>query len=533
MPSNPLNVFRGPDSLAQFLDPDSSPPLPLVELPGALNPLRRKGVRIYAKLLTQLPAQNVKSLPARLTTGSIALNMLQNEHNAQHQRIVEASSGSTVLSQAMIARALWNHEDVHAFVTNKKHPDSLKLLRFFGIKVNLYGGLAQQEPYDPKGIMARLRRLAETDSTVCYPGQYHNDCNWKSHEQWTGAQIWKQLPEVRVFASTVGTGGCAVGTGSYLKSRNPAVQVVGVCNVFGDPTPGPRHFPNFESSPFPWRQTIDHFESVASVDSYRTSMKLSRYGLIAGPSSGEALHGLLVYLEKTSANNGLDNLRDPATGEIHCVFVCADLPYQYMDMYYRKLPAEEFPPIQNEVRYDMEDLLCSRPSPCLCRTLPGEIPDFSSGSCSLISDSSSCDSSAVSHSVFSTPQSPAGHDSELQDFMVLDLRPDSIFGTSHLRHSYNFPLPMIKDDLFGDAKAVQQRWMQLNGLFNEESWLWTNKREMLVLCGDGDSSRMATAMLRAKGCEAYCVEGGFPALELTYVRMIDARKTAEEPAEQT
>lgn len=63
MSSNPLNVFKGPDSLTKFFNPDSNPPLPLVELPDAVNPLRQEGVRIYAKLLTQLPAQNVKSLP--------------------------------------------------------------------------------------------------------------------------------------------------------------------------------------------------------------------------------------------------------------------------------------------------------------------------------------------------------------------------------------------------------------------------------------------------------------------------------------
>lgn len=39
----------------------------------------------------------------------------------------------------------------------------------------LYGGLAQQEPHDPRGIMARLRRLAKADANVCYLGQYDND----------------------------------------------------------------------------------------------------------------------------------------------------------------------------------------------------------------------------------------------------------------------------------------------------------------------------------------------------------------------
>lgn len=63
--ANPLNIFRGPDSLRKYFNPDEQPPLPLVELPEKLNPFRRDGVRIYAKLLTALPAQNVKALPGK------------------------------------------------------------------------------------------------------------------------------------------------------------------------------------------------------------------------------------------------------------------------------------------------------------------------------------------------------------------------------------------------------------------------------------------------------------------------------------
>jgi hypothetical protein len=57
------NVFRGPNSVVDFFDPDKNPPLPLVEIPDRLNPYRKDGVRIYAKMLTNLPAHNVKSLP--------------------------------------------------------------------------------------------------------------------------------------------------------------------------------------------------------------------------------------------------------------------------------------------------------------------------------------------------------------------------------------------------------------------------------------------------------------------------------------
>lgn len=79
------------------------------------------------------------------------------------------------------------------------------------------------------------------------------------------------------------------------------------------------------------------------------SMKLSREGLICGPSSGEALQGLLQHLAGLKEAGGLEELIDNKTGEISCVFTCSDLPYQYLPGYFEKLGAEEFPPIENEV----------------------------------------------------------------------------------------------------------------------------------------------------------------------------------------
>lgn len=78
-------------------------------------------------------------------------------------------------------------------------------------------------------------------------------------------------------------------------------------------------------------------------------MNLSRHGIIAGPSSGEALCGLLAHLHTLKAQGRLGELAETSTGEIHCVFVCADLPYQYMDLYFKKLGIDEFPPTFNEV----------------------------------------------------------------------------------------------------------------------------------------------------------------------------------------
>lgn len=62
---NMRNVYIGPDSLKNYFDPDYQPPLPLVELPAHLNLFYADGVRIYAKMMTMHPANNVKALPGK------------------------------------------------------------------------------------------------------------------------------------------------------------------------------------------------------------------------------------------------------------------------------------------------------------------------------------------------------------------------------------------------------------------------------------------------------------------------------------
>ncbi|KAF4830200.1 Cysteine synthase B [Colletotrichum tropicale] len=532
------NVFSGPNSVVDYFDPDKNPPLPLVEIPDRLNPFKEDGVRIYAKMLTCLPAQNVKSLPA--------LKMLREKPQAQDRKIVEASSGSTVLSLGIIARVLWGNGDVDAYVTNKKPPESLNLLRFFGIRPCLYGGLAQQEPTDPTGIMCRLRRRAAQDDDMVYPGQYDNPNNWRAHEEWTGPQIFRQLPQINMFCSTVGTGGVITGTGVYLKSRKPSVKILGVFNKFGDPTPGPRHFHGFHTSGFPWQGTVDSRIEVSSADSYRMSMRLSREGLICGPSSGEALHGLLEYIFMLKQTNNLSQLRDGQTGEISCVFTCSDLPYQYLPIYYQKLGADEFPLIQNEIllqcdqnRHDERWILNARKAASVI---------FGTA------EPHSCQEDALKISIETIEEVPAqgppkghswmsfivnllfpekrhanvdccSHHSRSMispSVLVLDLRSLSAFKARHIPGSFSVPLagltPDLADgDLFGDAKSVHMICMQIQKAIatpHVAGWL-RNAREsqkaIVCVCYNGDASKLASSTLRSLGNEGFGIDGGMEA----------------------
>jgi cysteine synthase len=93
---------------------------------------------------------------------------------------------------------------------------------------------------------------------------------------------------------------------------------------------------------------VDVVEEVESEQSYRMSMLLSREGLICGPSSGMALQALLNVLQKAKDEGRLAEYLGPDS-QVSAVFPCCDLPYQYMNNYFKKLDPSEFHPIENAV----------------------------------------------------------------------------------------------------------------------------------------------------------------------------------------
>ena len=100
-----LNTFEGNTAVLDFLNPDNAPYVPLVEIPDHVNPYRKDGIRVFAKLMNALPLANIKSLPA--------YNMLaekkKNGNLEGIDTIIENSSGNTVFSLAVIAKLMGIH----------------------------------------------------------------------------------------------------------------------------------------------------------------------------------------------------------------------------------------------------------------------------------------------------------------------------------------------------------------------------------------------------------------------------------------
>lgn len=344
------NVFKGPDALKDFLNPGKHPNLPMVELPASLNPFVEDNVRIFAKLMGLSPLGNVKAVPA---FNMIREMFLRGDLDGV-ERLVENSSGNTVFSMALAARQ-FGVERTQSYVPSEISWNKLLMLQFFGIEP-----IVNQEPQnpvenDPDTGVFKARADGNAPDAV-NPGQYENPDNPEAHEKWTGPQIWEQTEgKIDVFCAGLGTTGTLIGNARFLKRKDPAVKVVGVLRAPDNYVPGVRTEDLLNVVDFDWRSHVDSIESVETEASYISSMALSRNGILAGPSSGLALSGLLNHLGDLKKNGRLDDLRRSSDGEITCVFPCPDGPMPYLDEYFKYVDPSHFPPITNE------DILVNKP----------------------------------------------------------------------------------------------------------------------------------------------------------------------------
>jgi cystathionine beta-synthase len=176
--------------------------------------------RIVAKLELLNPGGSVKDRPA--------LRMIEDAEEAGLLKpggtIVEPTSGNTGVGLAIVA-AQRGYRCIFV-VTDKVAPEKIRLLEAYGAEVVVCP--VAVAPEDPRSYYSVAERLVRETSGAFRPNQYDNQQNPRAHELSTGPEIWRQTAgRITHFVAGVGTGGTITGVGRYLKSRDPAVQIVG------------------------------------------------------------------------------------------------------------------------------------------------------------------------------------------------------------------------------------------------------------------------------------------------------------------
>lgn len=99
------------------------------------------------------------------------------------------------------------------------------------------------------------------------------------------------------------------------------------------------------------------------------------------------------------------------------------------------------------------------------------------------------------------------------DVFIIDLRQSQDFASYSLPGSINLPVAQASaTSPFFDTAVMTSLWTQLEKIFSnsDENFInLTRDKRVLVLCYNGDSARVATSILRAKGYVADSAKGGF------------------------
>ena len=256
---------------------------PMVDV-SALSPNSR--VRILAKLEGQNPGGSVKDRAAKQMIVDAEKDGILTPGSGQV--ILESSSGNTGIALAMIAKQRGYHLKV--VLPENVSVERRQLLEVWGAEI-----LDSPGAEGSNGAMRRARAMAEEHPDWWFPFQYGNPANPKAHYEGTGPEIWRDCPEVTHFVTGLGTAGTIIGVGTFLKERNPDVQVWAIEPPSGEMVDGLKNFdegfvpPVFEEGGG-W-DLLDRRLIVRPRESIEWTRRFTEVGVFAGISSGAIMAG--------------------------------------------------------------------------------------------------------------------------------------------------------------------------------------------------------------------------------------------------
>ena len=268
---------------------------PLLELKH-LEDGRAISARILAKLEFLNPAGSVKD--------RVALSMIEAAEAEGRLTpdavIIEPTSGNTGIGLAAVAAA-------RGYRLIIVMPDTMSmerrmLMTAYGAELVLTDGKLGMT-----GAIAKANELASTIPHAFVAGQFDNPANPAAHFATTGPEIWADTDgEVDIFVCGIGTGGTITGTGRYLKSRKPDLQIVGVepagSAILSGGKAGAHGLQGIGAGFIPAVLDTDIYDEVMPVteeEAYAAARTLAqREGVLTGISSGAALHAAIVVASR-------------------------------------------------------------------------------------------------------------------------------------------------------------------------------------------------------------------------------------------
>lgn len=275
---------------------------PLIELTRISRGVRP---RIFVKAEFFNPGGSIKD--------RIGIRMLDAAERAgQIKRggtIIEPTSGNTGVGLAQVA-ALRGYRCIFV-MPDKMSQEKVRLLKAYGAEVVICPTAVPKE--SPKSYYSVSDRLAREIPNSFQPNQYYNMENPKTHYDWTGPEIWRQMDgKMHVFVAGMGTGGTISGCAKYFKEQDPNVHIVGVDSegsLYTSDEIRPYKVEGIGEDFIPDTINLDIIDEMVTVsdrDSFVTARHLAREeGILSGGSCGAALYGALQVARKYDENTNI------------------------------------------------------------------------------------------------------------------------------------------------------------------------------------------------------------------------------------
>jgi cysteine synthase B len=246
---------------------------PLVE---TTRLVANKNVKLLLKLEGDNPGGSVKDRAAY----NMIASAIERGDIKKGDKLIEATSGNTGIALAMIAQ-LFNIEIELVL------PEDSTIERTQTMQA--YGATVIQTPASLGIIGSRDyadQKVAEGGYVML--NQFANNDNWKAHYKTTGPEIWNDTDgTVTHFVSAMGTTGTIIGTSTYLKEKNPNIQIIGAQPSEGSQIPGIRKWPQEYLPKIFDASKVDLTIDVSEKEAREMTKRLAKEeGIFAGMSSG-------------------------------------------------------------------------------------------------------------------------------------------------------------------------------------------------------------------------------------------------------
>lgn len=250
------------------------------------NTVKEDMAEVYLKLEKNNPGGSVKD---RAALGMIEmaeeLGLLK-----AGDTIVEPTSGNTGIALAMIGRLKGYR--VIIVMPETMSVERRNIIKAYGAELVLTEGAKGM-----KGAIAKAQEIAEAEKGFYIPQQFINEANPNKHYATTAEEILKDVSELDVFVSGVGTGGTITGVGKRLKELKSNVKVIAVepekSPVLSGGQPGPHKIQGIGAGFIPdiyVKEVVDKIYTATEEEAFEAARLIARQeGILIGISSGAAV----------------------------------------------------------------------------------------------------------------------------------------------------------------------------------------------------------------------------------------------------